>query len=309
MGWPSPGDYNGAIQNPQAAFRDPRLKTCLVELKPGKPWPWPRAGANAIVYRLLNGSGSTAVRVFMNAPKTDRQARYEMVGRYLLETKPRCTVGFRYDPEGILVGQWLPILTMEWVEGKTLGAWFREAVERQDSAAIKKMAHEWIKLMGELRSLQIAHCDLQHGNVMVVGERLVLVDYDGMYVPEMSHGDEKNRVAWEHGLPAYQHPGRPGQLLSPPDRRLFGLVDPDLAAGRRRRPLALASHDRRHRGREPALHRARPEAARSLAALARVDQWRARPESTRMDGRAAALAGSPVRRDPAVRSRHLRPGA
>jgi hypothetical protein len=215
MGWPSPGDYNGAIQNPQAAFRDPRLKECAVELKPGKPWPWPRAGANAIVYRLSNGSGSTAVRVFMNAPKTDRQARYEMVGKYLLEKRPSCTVEFRYEPEGILVGQWLPILTMDWVEGKTLGSWFREAVERQDSPAIKKMAHAWIKLMCELRGLQIAHCDLQHGNVMVVGERLVLVDYDGMYVPDMGAGDSKNRVAWENGLPAYQHPGRPGQLLSP----------------------------------------------------------------------------------------------
>ncbi len=217
MGWPSPGDYNGAIQTPQAAFRDPKLKDCAVELKPSKsmPLPWARTGANAIVYRLYNGSGSTAVRVFLNAPKSERQARYEMVGAYLHQMKPRCTVDFHYDPEGILVGQWLPILTMEWVEGKTLGSWFRDAVERQDSPGIKRMAHEWIKLMGELRSHQIAHCDLQHGNVMVVGDRLMLVDYDGMYVPAMGQGEEKNRVAWENGLPAYQHPSRPGQLLSP----------------------------------------------------------------------------------------------
>ncbi len=217
MGWPSPGDFNGAIQTPQAAFRDPKLKECAVELKPSKsmPLPWARTGANAIVYRLFNGSGSIAVRVFLNAPKTERQARYEMVGEYLRRKKPRCTVDFHYQPQGIMVGQWLPILTMEWVEGKTLGSWFREAVERQDSPGIKKMAHEWIKLMGELRSLQIAHCDLQHGNVMVVGDKLVLVDYDGMYVPRMGEGEEKNRVAWENGLPAYQHPGRAGQLLSP----------------------------------------------------------------------------------------------
>ena len=217
MGWPSPGDYNGAIQTPQAAFRDPKLRGCAVELKPSKsmPLPWARTGANAIVYRLYNGSGSSAVRVFLNAPKSDRQARYEMVGAYLHQMKPRCTVDFHYDPEGILVGQWLPILTMEWVEGKTLGSWFRDAVERQDSPGIKRMAHEWIKLMGELRSHQIAHCDLQHGNVMVVGDRLMLVDYDGMYVPAMGEGEEKNRVAWENGLPAYQHPARPGQLLSP----------------------------------------------------------------------------------------------
>ena len=95
MGWPSPADYNGAIQNPKAAFRDPKLKDCAVELKPGKPLPWPRAGANAIVYRLYNGSWSTAVRVFMNEPKADRQSRYQMVHAYLQQTKPKCMVEFR----------------------------------------------------------------------------------------------------------------------------------------------------------------------------------------------------------------------
>ena len=215
MGWPSPGDYNGVIQNPKAAFRDPKLKECAVQTKPGKPFPWPRSGANAIVYKLFNGSWSTCVRVFMNEPNADRQSRYQRVHEHLQQTKPKCMVGFGYEPQGILVGQWLPILTMEWVEGKTLGSWFRDAVERQDGGAIKKMAHEWIKLMCELRSYEIAHCDLQHGNVMVVGDRLVLVDYDGMYVPAMKTKDEKDRVAWESGLPAYQHPLRAGQLLSP----------------------------------------------------------------------------------------------
>ena len=170
---------------------------------------------NAIVYRLYNGSWSTAVRVFMNEPKADRQSRYQKVHNHLEKTKPKCMVGFGYETQGILVGQWLPVLTMEWVEGKTLGSWFRDAVERQDTGAIKKMAHEWIKLMCELHSHGIAHCDLQHGNVMVVGDKLVLVDYDGMFVPEMKTSDDKDRVAWENGLPAYQHPGRPGQLLSP----------------------------------------------------------------------------------------------
>jgi hypothetical protein len=216
MSWPGPADYNGVIQNPKAAFRDPKLKDCAVELKPGKPWPWPRAGANAIVYRLYNGSWSTAVRVFMNEPRADRQARYQKVNAYLQQTRPRCMVEFGYEPDGIQVnGQWLPLLRMEWVAGKTLGVWFREAVERNDRPAIKQMAHEWIKLVCELRSLEIAHCDLQHGNVMVVDDKLVLVDYDGMFVPTMNTGDDRDRVAWENGLPAYQHPGRIGQLLSP----------------------------------------------------------------------------------------------
>ena len=210
MSWPSAADYQNAIQNPRAVFRDPRLKDCLPEMRPGKPWPWPRSGANAIVYRLYNGSWSTAVRGFYNQPRAEREARYQWVHAYLEETKPRCMVEFRYEPDGICVnGQWLPILTMEWVEGKTLGIWFREAVERNDGPAIKQMAHEWIKLMCELRSHKIAHGDLQHGNVMTRAEGLTLVDYDGMFVPTMDTGDQKDRVPWENGLGAYQHQGAP----------------------------------------------------------------------------------------------------
>ncbi len=118
---------------PSGRFRDPWLKECVVELKPGKPWPWPRSGTHAIVYRLYKGSRSTAVRVFMSEPRTDRQSRYLEVHAYFDQTKPACMVEFKYEPEGILVNaQRLPILTMEWVEGKTLGIWFREAVERND---------------------------------------------------------------------------------------------------------------------------------------------------------------------------------
>ncbi len=84
---------------------------------------------------------------------------------------------------------------------------------RGDSRAIKQMADAWIELVGELRGHGIAHGDLQHGNVMVVGDRLVLVDYDCMYVPTMI--SDEDREAWEFGMPGYQHPDRVGQTLGP----------------------------------------------------------------------------------------------
>jgi hypothetical protein len=207
MGWPGFSDYNSNIQNPRVAFRNPKLKDCAVQLKPGKPWPWPRAGANAIVYRLDNGSWSTAVRVFMNAPKDDRESHYRKVLAHLQKTRPRCMVDFGYEPGGIQVNaQWLPLLTMEWVEGDTLGEWMRVTVQRKDVAAIRAMAEEWVELMGELARCRIAHGDLQHGNVMVRGGKLVLVDYDGVCVPELV-----GHKALEFGQPAYQHPGRRNQ--------------------------------------------------------------------------------------------------
>ena len=150
------------------------------------------------------------------------------------------------------------------------------------------MAHEWIKLICELRSHEIAHCDLQHGNVMVVDDRLVLVDYDGMFVPTMDTGDDEDRVAWENGLPAYQHPGRPGQLLSPAIDDfsawviLISLraVADDLSLWHRMigqsEEESLLFTERGHQGPGP------------LAALARADPGRAGPDGPRMVGRAAA---------------------
>jgi hypothetical protein len=214
MDWPTIEEYRSALQHPDRAFLDARLQSCAIELNRLNQ-PRGRAGGFAIVYRLNNSSWSTAVRVFINPPMPERQARYQMVHDYLQQVRPRCLVDFGYDPEGILIsgkGRF-PIQTLEWVEGETLGEWLKGAVARGDSWAIKQMADAWVELVGELRTHKIAHGDLQHGNVMVRGGELVLVDYDCMFVPTMK--TDKDRKAWEDGLKGYQHPKRPGQLLSP----------------------------------------------------------------------------------------------
>src|SRR5438034_11486371 len=52
----------------------------------------------------------------------------------------------------------------------------------------------------------MAHGDLQHGNILVRGGSIHLVDYDGMWVPAL-----KGRHATETGHRAYQHPERSEQ--------------------------------------------------------------------------------------------------
>src|SRR5439155_9947810 len=49
----------------------------------------------------------------------------------------------------------------------------------------------------------ISHGDLQHGNVLVVGGELRLIDYDGMFVPEFA-----GTMSKECGHLNYQHPAR-----------------------------------------------------------------------------------------------------
>ncbi len=216
--WPTQSDYKDSLQNPDTAFRDPDLRVSQAERSP-MGVPRARSGAFASVYKMSRGAKAVALKLF-NFPNDDRAARYQAVSDYLKtlgNKKPGALVGFEYHPEGIRVGRvWYPTLTMEWVKGKSLGEWVREAMERPrpDTAAVRKMADAWAQLVLEIQDSRIAHGDLQHDNVMVVGTVPVLVDYDGMCVPALA--DPRNPLEQlEFGKPAYQHPGRPIEKLGP----------------------------------------------------------------------------------------------
>jgi hypothetical protein len=216
--WPTQSDYKDALQNPDTAFRDPDLQASQAERSP-MGVPRARSGAFASVYKMSRGPKSIALKLF-NFPNEDRASRYQAVSDYLKSLgpkKPGSMVAFEYHPEGIRVGKgWYPTLTMEWVKGKALGEWVREAMEKKtpDTAAVRAMADAWAQLVLDIRSADIAHGDLQHDNVMVVGNTLVLVDYDGMCVPALAPGDPNKKLEQlEFGKPAYQHPGRPGEKL------------------------------------------------------------------------------------------------
>jgi hypothetical protein len=216
--WPSQSDYKDALQNPDTAFRDPDLRASQAERSP-MGVPRARSGAFASVYKMTRGPRAVALKLF-NFPNEDRASRYQAVSDYLKKLaakKPGAMVGFEYHPEGIRVGKgWYPTLTMEWVKGKSLGEWVREAMEQKkpDTDAVRKMADAWVQLVLDLQAAKIAHGDLQHDNVMVVGNVPVLVDYDGMCVPALAD-PKKPLDQLEFGKPAYQHPGRPAEKLGP----------------------------------------------------------------------------------------------
>ena len=62
---------------------------------------------------------------------------------------------------------------MEWLEGEPLHVY----LERQlsDPAAIRDLAQQFVTLCADLQRASIAHGDLQHGNIMVVGGRAICV--------------------------------------------------------------------------------------------------------------------------------------
>jgi UPF0716 family protein affecting phage T7 exclusion len=201
MAWPTPQDYNEAIQNPQINFADPELRAGRPELTP-MGLPRPITGGFASVYRIQCGNRDYAVRCFLRE-YTDQQNRYLAISRHLAGLSIPYTVNFEYQPQGIRVGgKPYPILKMEWVQGDSL----IEHVQRslQNPAALLDLANQWALMIGELQRYGIAHGDLQHGNVLVLSDgKLKLIDYDGMFVPALA-----GQPSHEVGHRNYQMPNR-----------------------------------------------------------------------------------------------------
>lgn len=207
MSWPLSQDYNEAIQNPAISLADP-------DLKAGEPvvnamgLPIPRSGNFADVYEFRGSDGKTWALKCFTRKVGDLGGRYAAIDKHLREAKLPFTVGFRFHEKGIRVRKnWYPMLQMEWVEGFTLNDFVRQHANRSDY--LEALFLMWVRLAKRLRQADIAHSDLQHGNVLLVpGARastlgLKLIDYDGMWVPELAR-----RPSGEAGHSAYQHPAR-----------------------------------------------------------------------------------------------------
>jgi tetratricopeptide (TPR) repeat protein len=196
MRLPQYTDYQTAIQTPSIAFKnDPELARCRPESLMGSPWA--RTGNFAYTYRLLNGGRQWAIRCFSRYDPG--QQRYAAISRFVNTHPTDFFVSTQYKAQGILVnGNWFPMTKTEWVQGKTLEVHIDETINKHQSLA--DLLNRFQQMVAKLESLGAAHGDLQHGNILVSNGRLVLIDYDGMYVPELSgYGTE------ERGHPDYQH--------------------------------------------------------------------------------------------------------
>jgi hypothetical protein len=215
--WPTPQDYNEAVQNLHVHVKDPDLKSGHVELG-SLGLPKPRTGAFASVYRVDCPAGSWALRCFLrNIP--DVQWRYERISQFVQHDTLTYTVAFDFQPAGISVGGlWYPLLKMDWVGGETLDNFMRSLHPHHghkihhDEAERKYalLAERFKTMCADLINAGIAHGDLQHGNIMVDREELFLVDYDGMYVPSMA-GSPANELGHRN----YQHPARNANNFGP----------------------------------------------------------------------------------------------
>ena len=198
--WPSPQDFNEAIQNPNTCFADTSLRNGTVALN-SLGLPRVESGNFANVYKVTCPDATFAVRCFTHQV-ADVAARYGLLSDFILNDDLIYTVTFHFQEQGIRVGKdWFPIVKMEWVDGDHFIPWIERNVEHPQNFI--KLADNFLSMMSDLQQARIAHGDLQHGNIIIVDNDFRLVDYDGMFVPGMA-GMTSNEL----GHSNYQHPRR-----------------------------------------------------------------------------------------------------
>jgi hypothetical protein len=200
--YPTGGDYVDALQAPGLAFTDPQLRAGTVKAD-DLGIPEPVSGNFASVFHVYGTAGEQwAIKCFVR-PDLDRHRRYDAIATALQALRHPALVDFDYQVDGVMVaGVRYPLLKMRWVQAQGLMPWLETHISHPER--LLTVAEQFADVVSTLEKAGIAHGDLQHGNLLITGQdELKLIDYDGMYVPEIA-GLPPN----EKGLVNYQHPRR-----------------------------------------------------------------------------------------------------
>jgi hypothetical protein len=200
MNWPSHTDYQDSIQNPHICFEEADLKESEVKCDM-LGLPKVMSGNFASVYSVTTSQGRWAIRCFVRQVM-GQQGRYARMSQQLLGLGLDFMVSFEYYLRGIKVrNEWYPIVKMQWVDGLPMNQYIEEVYDKPD--LLLDLTKKFRKVMKGLRDNQLAHGDLQHGNIMITPDNeFRLVDYDGMYTPAF------RGKAPELGHANFQHPRR-----------------------------------------------------------------------------------------------------
>lgn len=167
-------------------------------------------GGFCVVFPFQTVNKKYAVRCW-HAQVDNAQKRTRCIAEELRKVQLPYFVGFEYVQEGIVTSEGIqPIVIMDWVDAIPLKDYISQHIS--DSDCIRSLASSFLQMVKDLHQYHLSHGDLQHGNILVNDAgKLILVDYDSMYVPALEGFSDDIK-----GLDGYQHPARlVNQKLTP----------------------------------------------------------------------------------------------
>jgi len=200
--YPSRTDIVTAMRNPQVSFKASELIGGTIIQKGSRVIQY--SGGYTTVFPFNTSEGEkVAVRCWI-ADIGDAKRRSQEISTYLANLNNSYFCNFQYLEEALLInGNIYPIVLMDWVEGKTLKDFINDNIHSNPSS-ISKVRENFKEMVTYFHQQNIAHGDLQHGNILVNPDcSLTIIDYDSMYIKPLEGMSDAIK-----GLPGYQHPSR-----------------------------------------------------------------------------------------------------